>query len=58
MTAQEAEEERLRAIIERRKTIRQQVAGGGPTRARPRGRPEVDVVADSADSSLYEEKSQ
>ena len=58
MTPQEAEEERLRAIIERRKTIREQTVSGSPSRTRPRGRPEADVVAESADSSLYEEKSQ
>jgi hypothetical protein len=58
MTPQEAEEERLRTIIERRKSIREQTASGSPSRARPRGRPEADVVAESADSSLYEEKSQ
>ena len=58
MTPQEAEEERLRVIIERRKNIRQQVASGSPTRPRTRGHPEADVVAESADSSLYEEKSQ
>jgi UDP-glucose 4-epimerase len=58
MTPQEAEEERLRAIIERRRVIRQQMASGGPSRPRPRGRAEDDVVAESADSSLYEEKSQ
>lgn len=58
MTPQEAEEERLRAIIERRKNIRQQTTSGSPARPRPRGRTEADVVAESADSSLYEEKSQ
>jgi UDP-glucose 4-epimerase len=58
MTPQEAEEERLRTIIERRKNIRQQTAGGGPSRPRPRGRPEADIVSASADSNLYEEKSQ
>lgn len=58
LTPQEAEEEHLRAIIERRKNIRQQMASGGPTRTQPRGRPETDVVTESADSSLYEEKSQ
>jgi UDP-glucose 4-epimerase len=58
MTPQEAEEERLRAIIERRKNIRQQMASGGPDRPRPRGRPEADVIIESADSNLYEEKSQ
>jgi UDP-glucose 4-epimerase len=57
MTPQEAEEERLRAIIERRKNIRQQMASGGPARLQPRGRAEADVVAETADSSLYEEKS-
>lgn len=57
MTPQEAEEERLRAIIERRKHIRQQVSSSEP-RLRPRGRSEVDIVAESADSNLYEEKSQ
>jgi UDP-glucose 4-epimerase len=58
LTPQEAEEERLRATIERRKNIRQQMAGGGPTRTPPRGRPEDEVVTESADSDLYEEKSQ
>jgi UDP-glucose 4-epimerase len=58
MTPQEAEEERLRAVIERRKTIRQQTAGGGPARPRPRGHSAADAVAESADSSLYEEKSE
>ena len=58
MTPQEAEEERLRAVIERRKNIRQQMADGSPARPRPRGRTEADTVAESADSSLYEEKSQ
>jgi UDP-glucose 4-epimerase len=58
LTPQEAEEERLRAIIERRKNIRQQTARGGPARPRPRGRPAADVVAESTDSSLYEEKGQ
>ena len=52
MTPQEADEERLRAIIERRKNIRQQTASGSTTRPRPRGQ------AESADSSLHEEKSQ
>lgn len=58
MTPQEAEEERLRAVIERRKHIRRQMASGSPPRPQPRGHPEADVVAESADSSLYEEKSQ
>ncbi len=58
MTPQEAEEERLRAIIERRKSIRQQMASGGQPRPHPRGRTEADVVTESADSSLYEEKNQ
>ena len=58
MTAQEAEEEHLRATIERRKNIRQQMASGSTTRPRPRGHPQTDAVAESADSSLYEEKSQ
>jgi hypothetical protein len=58
MTPQEAEEERLRVIIERRKNIRQQTVGGSRTRPRPRGHAEADVDAKSADSSLYEEKSQ
>ncbi len=31
---------------------------GGPARHQPRGHTEADVVAESADSSLYEEKSQ
>ncbi len=58
LTPQEAEEERLRTIIERRKNIREQMASGGPLRAQPRGRPETEVITESADSSLYEEKSQ
>jgi UDP-glucose 4-epimerase len=57
MSAQEAEEERLRAVIERRKNLRQQMAGGA-TRPRPRGRAQADTIAEAADSSLYEEKSQ
>jgi len=51
MTPQEAEEDRLRAIIERRKNIRQQMTSAAPIRPRPRGHPEADVVAESADSS-------
>jgi len=58
LTPQEVEEERLRTIIERRKNIRQQMAEGGQPRPHPRGRTETDAVAESADSSLYEEKSQ
>ncbi len=58
MSPQEAEEERLRAIIERRKNLRQQTAGHGTNKPRPRGRPQDDMVAESADSRLYEEKSQ
>jgi hypothetical protein len=58
MTPQEAEEERLRTIIERRKNIRQQVASGGPARSQPRGHSGAEVVAEPADSSLYEERSQ
>ena len=56
LTPQEAEEERLRAIIERRKRIREQAAAGGPVRQRPRGPVKPEAVADAADSSLYEEK--
>lgn len=56
LTPQEAEEERLRAIIERRKNLRQQMAGAA-TRPRPRGRTQPDIVADTADGNLYEEKS-
>jgi UDP-glucose 4-epimerase len=58
MTPQEAEEERLRTVIERRKNIRQQVAGASPPRPQPRGRTETEAVAESADDNLYEEKSQ
>ncbi len=62
LTPHEVEEERLRAIIERRKNIRLQTARGEPARPRPRGRLATDVGADigveSADSNLYEEKSQ
>jgi UDP-glucose 4-epimerase len=58
MTPQEAEEERLRSVIERRKNIRQQVASGSPTRPRARSHPKADTVADAADESLYEETSQ
>jgi hypothetical protein len=47
----------LRAVIERRKHIREQMAAGGPTRHRPRGHTETEAVAISADSSLYEEQS-
>jgi UDP-glucose 4-epimerase len=57
MSAQEAEEERLRAIIERRKNLREQMTGS-TARPRPRGRTQADSVAESADSDLYEEKSQ
>ena len=58
LSPQEAEEERLRAIIERRRNLRQQMAGGSPARPRPRGQTKADTMAESADSSLYEEKSQ
>jgi UDP-glucose 4-epimerase len=57
LTAQEAEEERLRTVIERRKNLRQQMARGA-ARPRPRGRTQADTIAEAADSSLYEEKSQ
>ncbi len=56
LTPQEAEEERLRAIIERRQHIREQTAAGGPLRQKPRGHAGPDVVAEAADSNLYEEK--
>jgi UDP-glucose 4-epimerase len=58
MTPQEAEEERLRTVIELRKNIRRQVADGGPPRARLRGHPSAAVVSEADDSNLYEEKSQ
>jgi UDP-glucose 4-epimerase len=58
MSAQEMEEERLRVIIERRKNLRQQMAEGAAARPRPRGRAQADAVAESADSNLYEEKTQ
>ncbi len=57
MTPQEAEEERLRAIIERRKYIRSEMAAGGPARHQPRGHADGDTVAEGADNSLYEEQS-
>jgi hypothetical protein len=50
------DEERLRAVIERRKRIREQMAAGGPARHQPRGHSEVEAAAASADSSLYEEQ--
>ena len=56
LTPQEAEEEQLRAIIERRKTIRSQAAAGSPVRHQPRGHADTDAVVENADSSLYEEK--
>jgi UDP-glucose 4-epimerase len=52
---EDVEEERLRAVIERRKRIREQMAAGGPTRHQPRGHTETEAVAVSADSNLYEE---
>ena len=58
MTPQEAEEERLRAIIERRKHIRQQMAAGSATRPRLRGQAEAAAAAEPADSNSVEEKSQ
>jgi UDP-glucose 4-epimerase len=58
MTLEESEEERLRTIIERRKFIRQQMAGGEATRRKPRGRTKGDAGgARTADAILYEEKS-
>ncbi|CAG0937330.1 UDP-glucose 4-epimerase [Thermoflexales bacterium] len=57
MTPQEVEEEHLRAIIERRQNIRRQLAQAGPSRPQPRGRLEAEVIAESADSNLYEEES-
>jgi UDP-glucose 4-epimerase len=57
MTPQEAEEEQLRGIIERRKSVRQHTTSDDSLRPHPRGRTEADVVAETADSSLYEEKS-
>jgi len=56
LSPQELEEERLRAVIERRKRIREQMAAGGPARHQPRGHTEAEAVAISADSSLYEEQ--
>jgi UDP-glucose 4-epimerase len=56
LSPQELEEERLRAVIERRKRIREQMAAGGPARHQPRGHTEAEGVAVSADSSLYEEQ--
>jgi UDP-glucose 4-epimerase len=57
LTPLEAEEERLRAIIERRKHIRSQMTAGGPARRQPRGHTGAEAVAEAADSSLYEEQS-
>jgi hypothetical protein len=53
---EDVEEEHLRAVIERRKRIREQMAAGGPARQQPRGHTEVEAVAVSADSDLYEEQ--
>lgn len=56
LSPQELEEERLRAVIERRKRIREQMAAGGPERHQPRGHAETETIAESADRSLYEEQ--
>ena len=53
---EDVEEERLRAVIERRKRIREQMAAGGPERHQPRGHSEAEAVAATADSDLYEEQ--
>ena len=57
ITPQEAEEEQLHAIIERRKHIRAQMAAGGPVRHRPRGHVAAQAATERTDSDLYEEKS-
>ena len=56
LSPQEADEERLRAIIERRKRLREQMAAGMPSRA-PRGHPGGDgEVEPSSTGSLFEEQ--
>jgi UDP-glucose 4-epimerase len=52
LTQQEAEEEQLRAVIERRKTLRRQMAAGAPVRRQPRGSSEATSSAVPADSSI------
>ena len=53
---EDLEEERLRAVIERRKRIREQMAAGGPERHQPRGRTEEEPLIVSSDNNLYEEQ--
>lgn len=52
LTPQESEEEQLRAVIERRKNLRRQMAAGTPVRRHPRGQSETTPPAIPADSSI------
>ena len=51
-TAQDAEEEQLRSVIERRKNLRRQMAAGSPVRRQPRGKSETTPPVVPADSLI------